>query len=89
MAHHHRVTPPWSLSGRDIRTLMRRYHVTIRALAQRMDIPMTRVRYRRLHGIEEWNVIRDWVEAITGVDPGAVPHPIHNGGHHGLPRADR
>ena len=79
MAQHHRVTPPWSLSGRDIRTLMRRHHVTIRALAQRLDIPMTRVRYRRLHGIEEWNVLRDWVEAITGADPGAVPHPVHHG----------
>jgi hypothetical protein len=72
------LVPPWQLSGRDIRTLMRRHRVTIRALAQRMDIPMTRVRSRRLHGIEEWNVLRDWVEAITGTDPGAVPHPVHH-----------
>ncbi len=79
MAQHLRVTPPWSLNGRDIRTLMRRHRVTIRALAQRLDIPMTRVRSRRLQGIEEWNVIRDWVEAITGTDPGAVPHRVHHG----------
>jgi hypothetical protein len=45
-------------------------------LAQRMDIPMTRVRYRRRQGIAEWNIIRDWVEAITGMDPGAVPHAV-------------
>jgi len=77
MTQYHRVTPPWSLSGRDLRTLMRRHRVTIRLLAQRMDIPMTRVRYRRLHGIEDWPLMRDWVQAITGVDPGAVPHPVH------------
>ena len=72
-------TPPWRLSGRDLRTLMRRHRVTIRALAQRMNIHMTRVRYRRLHGIDDWNVLRDWVEAITGADPGAVPHPVPHG----------
>lgn len=70
------VTPPWSLSGRDLRRLMRRHRVTIRMLAQRLDIPMTRVRYRRCHGIAEWNIIRDWLEAITGMDPGAVPHAV-------------
>jgi hypothetical protein len=81
MPIHGRTSPAWRLSGHDMRLLMRRHHVTIRALAQRLDIPMTRVRYRRLHGIEEWNVLRDWVEAITGVDPGTVPHPVHNGRH--------
>ena len=70
------VTPPWSLSGHDLCRLMRRHRVTIRLLAQRLDLPMTRVRYRRRHGITEWNVVRDWLEAITGVDPGAVPHPV-------------
>ena len=76
MAHTRRVTPPWSLSGRDLRTLMRRHRVTIRMLAQRMDIPMTRIRACRTHGLTDWNVMRDWVEAMTGVDPGAVPHPM-------------
>jgi 1,2-phenylacetyl-CoA epoxidase PaaB subunit len=71
--------PAWALSGRDLRTLMRQYHVTIRALAQRMAIPMTRVRYRRQQGIAEWHVIRDWMEAMTGVDPGPIPHPVHHG----------
>jgi hypothetical protein len=79
MAPRIKVTLPWSLSGRDLRTLMRRHRVTIRALAQRLDLPMTRVRARRLQGIAEWNIIRDWVEAITGTDPGAVPHPVHHG----------
>jgi hypothetical protein len=79
MAQHHLSTPSWRLSGRDIRALMRRHRVTIRALAERLEIPMTRVRARRLQGIDDWHVIRDWVEAITGADPGAIPHPVHTG----------
>ncbi len=76
MAPPQRTSPAWRLSGHDMRRLMRRHQVTIRALAARLDIPMTRVRYRRLYGIDEWTIIRDWVEAITGVDPGAVPRPV-------------
>ena len=79
MVQRSRVTPRWHLSGQDLCRLMRRHRVTIRALAQRMDIPMTRIRYRRLHGIEDWHILRDWVQAITSVDPGAVPHPVHHG----------
>ena len=71
--------PAWALSGRDLCRLMRQHHVTIRVLAQRMQIPMTRVRYRRHHGIAEWNILRDWMEAITGADPGAIPHSLHHG----------
>jgi hypothetical protein len=76
MAPYGRRSPSWQLSGYDLCTLMRRHRVTIRMLAQRLALPMTRVRYRRRHGIEEWNVIRDWVQAITGADPGAVPHAV-------------
>jgi hypothetical protein len=79
MTPHPSRTPVWALSGRDLCRLMRRHHVTIRTLAQRMDIPMTRVRYRRQHGIAEWPILRDWVEAITGADPGAIPHAIYHG----------
>jgi hypothetical protein len=79
MAPYGTCLPAWWLSGHDLCTLMRRHRVTIRILAQRLDLPMTRVRYRRRQGIAEWNVIRDWVEAITGVDPGAVPHPVGHG----------
>jgi hypothetical protein len=76
MAPYSPCLPACRLSGHDLCTLMRQHRVTIRMLAQRMDIPMTRVRYRRLHGIAEWNVIRDWVQAITGADPGSVPHAV-------------
>jgi hypothetical protein len=80
------VTPPWSLSGRDLCWLMRQHRVTIRMLARCLDLPMTRVRYRRRQGIEEWHILRDWVEAITGVDPGAVPHPVGPGAPAAPPR---
>ena len=75
MVQRSRVTPLWHLSGPDLRRLMRRHRVTIRMLAQRMDIPMTRIRACLTHGLTDWNVVRDWVQAITGVDPGAVPTP--------------
>ena len=86
MAPYGPCLPSWQLSGHDLCTLMRRHRVSIRLLAQRLDLPMTRVRYRRRHGIAEWNVIRDWVEAIMGVDPGAVPHPVGRGAPVALPR---
>ena len=80
MVQQSRVTPRWHLSGPDLCRLMRRHRVTIRTLAQGMDIPMTRIRSRRLHGIQDWLILRDWVEAITGVDPGAVPHALRDRG---------
>ena len=64
------------LSGQDVQRLMRRHHVTIRTLSRRMDIPMTRVRFRRQHGIEDRHVARDWLEAITGTDPGPLHAPV-------------
>jgi 1,2-phenylacetyl-CoA epoxidase PaaB subunit len=85
MTPHQSRTPAWALNSRDLCRLMRRHQVTIRALAQRMDIPMTRVRYRRQHGIAEWHILRDWLEAITGVDPGAVPHSVRHDAATGPP----
>ena len=60
------------LSGRDVQRLMRRAHCTIRALSWHLGIPMTRIRMRRKHGIDNPHVARDWVEAITGKDPGPL-----------------
>jgi hypothetical protein len=51
---------------------MRRHHVTIRALAQRLAIPMHRVRCCRQESITERHAVRDWLEAITGQDPGML-----------------
>ncbi len=58
------------MNGNHIRWLMRVHKVTIRQLAVRMDITIARIRYVRLHGLAEPHIIRDWLEAITGRDPG-------------------
>ena len=60
--------PDWTI-GR----LMRRHRVTIRGLSLRMGIPQYRVRAAREFGPIDCNSARDFIEAITGSDPG----PIH------------
>ena len=64
------------LTGPTLRRLMRRHHVTIRTLAQRLGVPMCRVRLHRQHGIDNRHVARDWLEAITGQDPGMLHGPV-------------
>jgi hypothetical protein len=59
------------MTGKALCRLMRVHKVTIRTMAQRLGIPMTRVRSRRQHGLPTAAHVRDWVEAITGTDPGA------------------
>jgi hypothetical protein len=54
---------------------MRRHHVTIRLVAQRMDIPVKRVRCCRQCGIKDRHMAHDWLEAITGQDPGLLHAP--------------
>ena len=68
------------ITGPTLCRLMRRHHVTIRTLAQRMAIPMCRVRLRRQHGIDDRHVARDWLEAITGQDPGPLHGPVPSTG---------
>ncbi len=48
-----------------IRQKMRRYKVTIRELAARLQMPMTKVRYALKHGVSSDNALRDWLEAIA------------------------
>jgi len=60
------------LSGREIIKLMRQNHVTIRELSSRMQITMKRIREVRRDGLCHPGVIRDWVEHITGEDPGPI-----------------
>jgi hypothetical protein len=49
---------------------MRRHRVTIRELSARTDISMKRIREVRRDGLQGRDTIRDWVQAITGEDPG-------------------
>ena len=61
-----------NIDGNYIKRLMRINHVTIRGLAARMDIAIKRVRHVRQYGLAEPHVIRDWIEAVTGRDPGTI-----------------
>jgi hypothetical protein len=64
------------LSGPVLCSLMRRHRCPIRLLAQRMAISMRRIRQVRQAGLPCPHAARDWVEAITGHDPGPVTRPI-------------
>ena len=66
-----------SLSSVAVVSLMRKHHKTIRGLAADMNIPQTRVRYVRLHGVKGDAFVADWLQAITGID------------HHRLEAGDR
>jgi hypothetical protein len=64
------------LPGPVLCALMRRHHVRIRTLAQRLGISMRRIRQVRQTGLTCPHAARDWVQAITGTDPGPVTQPI-------------
>lgn len=53
-----------SLSGDYIKHLMRKHQVTIRDLASRMNISISRVKYVREYGVSGNAYVRDWMEAI-------------------------
>ena len=65
--------PPSLLKGKDIVSLMRKYRITIAVLAAKVGASQRRVRLLRQTGLADATVIRDWLEAITGQDPGPVP----------------
>ena len=52
--------------------LMRMFRRTIRDLSKDMGITMKRIREVRSEGLSDRMAIRDWIEGITGVDPGEV-----------------
>ena len=60
------------LEGADVRRLMRIHKVTIRELSKRMQITMKRIRAIREIGLNDRPTIRDWVQGITGEDPGEL-----------------
>jgi len=65
-----------SLSGAEIRALMRRHCQTIRELSFRMGISQKRIRKVRQTGIAELGACRDWLEALTGDDVGPLPEKV-------------
>ncbi len=60
------------LPGSELVALMQRHKVTISQLAKRTGITQTRIREAREKGLTEPNVVRDWLQAILGRDPGPV-----------------
>ena len=65
--------PPSMLTSEDIVRLMRKHRITIPILAVKVGSSQRRVRLLRHTGLTDAAVIRDWLEAITGQDPGPVP----------------
>lgn len=59
-----------NLPGPEIKRLMRSNGVTIRELKDRTGITLKRIRQVREEGLRNRNLIRDWLQAILGQDPG-------------------
>lgn len=71
-----RPFPPEKLSGKDVYRMMRKHKVTIKSLSQRTGISMKRIREVREKGLTDSHAVRDWMEAISGIDPGPTPEKI-------------
>jgi hypothetical protein len=61
------------LTGQEVVALMRRHKKTIGGLAFIMGVSQKRIRHVRARGIDNPHAVRDWLEAITGEDPGPLP----------------
>ncbi|HMP71428.1 MAG TPA: hypothetical protein PKA76_18920, partial [Pirellulaceae bacterium] len=62
-----------TLSGKQVVQLMRKHKKTIESLAFRLGTSQKRVREAREAGLSDPLAVRDWMEAITGDDPGPLP----------------
>lgn len=60
------------MTSGQVRGLMLRHHKTVKAVASKMKVPEDRVREARARGVAGAAVIRDWVQGITGKDPGRL-----------------
>lgn len=67
---------PSSLTGAEIVRLMRMHKVTIEALAFRLGTTQKRVRKIRNTKFDNSLAVRDWIQAITGEDPGPIPQKV-------------
>ena len=71
---------PSLLTGSKLVDLMRDHNLTIAELAFRLGSTQKRVRQIRETGLHDPNVIRDWIEAVKGQDPGRLPERYHING---------
>lgn len=53
------------LAGEEIMSLMREHKVTIKGLAELLQVPQKRVRHVRNLGVRGKGMVMDWYEAIT------------------------
>ena len=69
-----------TLPGKEIVKLMRKHKMTISQLAFRLGTSRKRVRQVRDSGLVDPLAIRDWIQAITGIDVGPIPkkYQVHN-----------
>jgi hypothetical protein len=67
------LTKNGTLTGHEIVQLMRKHRKTIEGLSFRMGISQKRIRHCRENGLSDPHAVRDWLEAITGEDPGPLP----------------
>jgi hypothetical protein len=52
------------LEGKELTRLMRIYRVTIRGLAETMDVTQKRVRQVRTHGVSGPHYRQDWIQGV-------------------------
>lgn len=78
-----RSTHSPSLKGKELISLMRKHKVTIKRLSFRMGLPMKRIREVRAVGLNDALAVRDWIQAVTGEDPGPIPSEHRITGHAG------
>jgi hypothetical protein len=70
------LSPP-RLTRKAIVRLMHKHKQTIKALSGKMGITQKHIRTVRARGLAEALAVRDWFQAITGVDPGPIPKSVH------------
>jgi hypothetical protein len=61
-----------AITGKQVTKLMRISKVTVSQLSDRMGITQKRIREVRKDGLEHRGAGRDWIQAITGTDPGKL-----------------
>ena len=59
------------LTGRQLCKLMRLHGCTIRDLKERTGFTIKRIREVRENGLTNHEAGRDWIQAVTGSDPGS------------------